>query len=60
MSASIYVEGGGGRDLRTRCRKAYHKGRHSFALLALIDPTRVEEASSAGRRFLEAMRANCA
>lgn len=45
----------------TRPAKAgrYHKGRHSFALLALIDPARVEEASPHAHRFLRAMRANC-
>ena len=42
---------------RTKAKR-YHKGHHSFALLAQIDPVRVEEESHHARRFLEAMRAN--
>ena len=49
-------------DTATRGTKAkrYHKGRHSFALLAQVDPARVAEASPHAHRFLEAMRDNCA
>ena len=40
-----------------RARKgSYHKGRHSFDILRLIDPDKVTAASSHARRLMEALR----
>ena len=46
---------------RNTTKGAYGKGRHSFELLALIDPSKVVDASPAAKRlvgFLEAKTAN--
>ena len=40
-----------------RARKgSYHKGRHSFDILRLLDPNKVTGASSHARRLVEALR----
>lgn len=43
------------RDCKTK--SAYGKGEHSFKLLALVDPAKVQQASPWARRFIEALQA---
>ncbi len=50
-------------DVATRATKTkgpYHKGRHSFALLGLVDPGRVAERAPHARRFFHALARHCA
>ena len=39
-----------------KTKRAYNKGTHSFALLALIDPNKVINASPWAKRFIEEIR----
>jgi hypothetical protein len=40
----------------TKTKGEYHKVRHGFALLALIDPLKVENASSRAKQFNQFLR----
>lgn len=40
----------------TRSKGEYHKVKHGFALLALIDPAKVEKASPHAKRFHDFLR----
>lgn len=44
----------------TNTKGEYHKGRHSFALLALVDPELIRQRSPYAARFFDALRRHCA
>ena len=50
------VQSGLAAATRQANKGSYHKGRHSFDILELIDPNKVSAASSHARRLVEALR----
>lgn len=44
------------RATKPTAKGSYHKGKHSFKLLATLDPTRVAQRSRWARRFLDRLR----
>ena len=50
------VQSGLAAATRPTKKGSYHKGRHSFDILELIDPNKVSAASSHARRLVEALR----
>lgn len=44
--------------LHCKTKDAYGKGEHSFKLLALIDPSKVQQASAWALRFIESLKAS--
>ena len=50
------VQSGLAAATRRAKKGSYHKGRHSFDILELIDPNKVSAASSHARRLVEALR----
>ena len=51
------VENGLERATRATTRGRYHKGRHSFEILASLDPAKVTAASPYARRFVQTLLA---
>ena len=51
------VEDGLERATRATAKGRYHKGRHSFAILASLDPAKVTAASPHARRFVQTLLA---
>ena len=49
------VENGLERATRDSSKGGYHKGRHSFEILASLDPARVTAASPHAKRFIQAL-----
>ena len=49
------VEDGLDRATRATTRGRYHKGRHSFEILASLDPPKVANASPHAKRFIQAL-----
>ena len=51
------VEDGLDRATRATAKGSYHKGRHSFEILASLDPAKVTAASPYARRFVQTLLA---
>ena len=51
------IENGLEQATRATTRGRYHKGRHSFDILASLDPAKVTAASSHARRFVQTLLA---
>ena len=49
------VDDGLERATRATAKGRYHKGRHSFEILASLDPDKVKTASPYARRFIQAL-----